>query len=75
MAQLEKTPAGLQYVLPGAERIEPTRLMFQADDNQLVIPGAERISMREYLARLADKPLRPRQRQVGLVGTGLFRGQ
>jgi hypothetical protein len=75
MTELERTPAGLQYVIPGAERMKSKRRMFQVDGNQLVIPGAERISTAEHLARLAAKPLRPRRRQVGLVGTGLFGGR
>lgn len=72
MSDLEKTPAGLQYVIPGAERVTTKRRRFNADGTQLVIPGAERISTSEYLARLAGKPLRPRRRQAGLAGTGLF---
>lgn len=46
--------------------------MFKADGDQLVIPGAERISTREFLERLAEKPITPRRGQVGLRGTGLF---
>ena len=52
---IEKTPIGMQYVIPGAERIvKPKRRVFKADGDQLVIPGAERISTRAYLARLAE---------------------
>jgi len=70
---IEKTPIGLQYVIPGAERvIKPRRRAFKADGNQLVIPGAERISMRDYLSRMAEKPITPRRGQIGLRGTGLF---
>lgn len=72
---LEKTPIGMQYVIPGAERIaKPRRRAFKADGDQLVIPGAERISTREYLKRLAEKPISPRRAQVGLRGTALFGG-
>jgi hypothetical protein len=71
----DKTPIGLQYVIPGAERIvKPKRRTYQADGDQLVIPGAERISTREYLARLAERPLKVRRGQVGLWGVGLFSG-
>ena len=69
----EETSIGLQYVIPGTERIvEPKRRAFNADGDQLVIPGAERISTRAYLARLIEKPLQVRRVQVGLRGTGLF---
>lgn len=74
MTDLEETPAGLQYVIPGAERVAHSRRTFKAEGDQLVIPGAERISISEYLARLAGNPLRPRRRQVGLAGTELFGG-
>ena len=71
--QVEKTPVGLQYVIPGTERIvKPRRRIYRTDGNQLVIPGAERISTAEYVARLAAKPITPRRSQVGLRGVGLF---
>ena len=74
---IEKTPVGMQYVIPGAERIvKPKRKAFKAERTpagvQLVIPGAEKISTSEYVARLVDRPLTPRRGQVGLCGTGLF---
>ena len=75
--RVEKTAIGLQYVIPGTERIvKPKRRAFNADwtpaGDQLVIPGAERISIAEHVARLVDRPLTPRRGQVGLRGTGLF---
>jgi hypothetical protein len=71
---VEKTKIGLQYVIPGAERIKkPKRRAYEADGDQLVIPGAERISTKAYLVRLAEKPLVVRRGQVGLLGTELFR--
>ena len=56
--RVEKTATGLQYVIPGTERIVgPTLRAFKTDrtpaGDQLVIPGAERISTAEYVARLA----------------------
>jgi hypothetical protein len=69
----EETTVGMQYVIPGTERpTKPRRRSYKADGNQLVIPGAERISTREYLLRLAERPLVARRGQVGLHGTGLF---
>ena len=75
--QFEKTPTGMQYVIPGMERIvKPRPRAFKTDwtpaGDQLVIPGAERISQAEHVARLVDRPLKPRRRQVGLRGARLF---
>jgi len=61
---------GRQFIIPGTERIK--RQSFKSEGSQLVIPGADPVSMREYLARLMMKPIKPRRRQVGLAGTGLF---
>ncbi len=74
---LEKTSSGLQYIIPGAERIvKPTPQKYPIDKmsngDQLVIPGAEHISMREHILRLAERPMSPRHRQIGLKGIGLF---
>ena len=70
---IEKTAIGMQYVIPGTERIvKSKRRAFKADGDQLVIPGAEKISTAEYVARLLDRPLTARRGQVGLRGTGLF---
>ena len=74
---IEKTAVGLQYVIPGAERpAQPERRVFKTDripaGDQFVIPGAERIPTRAYLARLAEKPMVPLRRQVGLHATALF---
>lgn len=77
---IEKTAIGLQYVIPGTERAaKPPRRVFKTDrtpaGDQFVIPGAERISMGDYLARLVEKPMMPRRRQVGLHATALFGGR
>jgi len=72
---LEKTPVGLQYVLPGAEQIKREAskgTCYAVDGAQLVIPGAESISTRELLARKMAAPIRPRSRQLGMTGTALF---
>ena len=58
--QVEKTAIGLQYVIPGTNRIvKPKPRAFKADwtpaGDQLVIPGAEKISTVEYVARLTEK--------------------
>jgi len=65
---------GRQFIIPGTERAKPTRRQFfKAEGRQLVIPGTGPISMREHLTRLMMKPIKPRRRQVGLGGTGLFK--
>ena len=69
----EETAIGLQYVIPGTERIvKPKPRAYKADGDQLVIPGAERISTTEHLSRLAKKSLVARKGQIGLRGIGLF---
>lgn len=67
----EHTAAGVQYVLPGAERtiIAGARHPYHADGDQLVIPGAEKISDQELAERQGVKPLRPRVGQRSLTGT------
>ncbi len=78
--QVEKTAIGLQFVIPGTNRIvKPKPRAFKADwtpaGDQLVIPGAEKISTVDNIARLAEKPLTPRRGQIGLRGLGLFGSQ
>ena len=54
---IEKTEFGLQYVIPGMERIrKPKQPVFKADrtpaGDQLVILGTERISTKDHLAAI-----------------------
>ncbi|MDA1091442.1 MAG: hypothetical protein O3A85_14170 [Proteobacteria bacterium] len=74
---IEKTAAGQQYVIPGTERIlKLKRRRYKTETtpggDQFLIPGTEPISTKEYLARLAERPLRSRRGQIGLRGAGLF---
>lgn len=70
---VERTSAGTQFVIPGTEKPSPARKARYAKDGlQLVIPGAEQISARSLLARLSQKPMRPRVGQRSLGGTSLF---
>jgi hypothetical protein len=66
----EFSSEGRQYIVPGTEC--PKRQTFKTEGKQLVVPGADRISMRQHMERLMLKPIKPRRRQVGLGGTGLF---
>ena len=70
MIPAEFSAEGRQYIIPGTERIK--RQTFKTEGKQLVVPGADRISMREHMERMMMKPIKPRRRQIGLGGTGLF---
>jgi hypothetical protein len=75
--QVEKTSVGMQYVIPGAERITPVpvpSIQYSTEGAQFVIPGAEQISTGALLMRKMAEPIRPRSRQRGLAGTALFGG-
>jgi hypothetical protein len=70
---IETTVAGQQFVIPGTEKpINIPRKRYAKDGQQLVIPGAEQIKPKEFLARLSEKPIRPRVVQRSLAGTSLF---
>jgi hypothetical protein len=70
---VERTGAGHQFVIPGAEKPTPVpRIKYATDGSQLVIPGAERIGGKVLLNRLMRKPFRPRVGQRDLSGTSLF---
>ena len=72
---IERTQAGLQFVIPGTEKpAAPPRATYASDGSQLVIPGAEQVNGRTLLDRIANKPRRPRVGQSSLAGTPLFRG-
>ena len=69
----ERTPAGVQLVIPGTEKPTPApKARYAKDGSQLVIPGAEQVSPKTLLTRLFAKPLRPRVGQRGVAGTSLF---
>lgn len=69
----ESTPAGVQYVLPGAERRLPPRpKRYGSDGDQFVLPGAERISMRALLQRRMAQPITSRCKQRPVQTTPLF---
>ena len=74
-AQVEKTPWGLQYVLPGAEqKIATTKAQpaYPVEGDQFVIPGAESITTRELLQRKLAAPIKPRCGQRSIRATALF---
>lgn len=70
---VERTSAGLQFVIPGTEKPVPApRMRYPTDGTQLVIPGAERISAKVLLNRILQRPMRSRVAQRSLAGTSLF---
>jgi hypothetical protein len=72
---IERTGAGLQYLIPGTERRTLPKCAkpeHAREGDQYVIPGAEPISTRELLSRLAGKPIQPRRTQRGLKGARVF---
>ena len=76
--QVEKTSVGLQFVIPGTERVMPAAApsrRYATEGTQFVIPGAEQIGSGELLIRKMAEPIRPRTRQRGLAGTALFGGR
>ena len=71
---MERTQAGMQFVIPGTEKPKAVpRVKYPHDGSQLVIPGAEKISQSLLLARLTERPIKPRLGQKSLAGTPLFK--
>jgi hypothetical protein len=73
MSVVERTPAGLQSVIPGCERRTLPKSTTRADESgQGLLHFYEPSSLREELARRADAPLLPKRGQKALPGSGLF---
>lgn len=73
MTNVERTKAGFQYVLPGAERRTAPRSVYSMDrDGQFLIPGYEPPTEQERIAHQADAPLTPRRVQKAVEYTPLF---
>jgi hypothetical protein len=70
----ERTPLGLQYLIPGVEPRQPPNVRkYARDGNQLVLPGAERISIRQLLQRRMAEQMAARKRQRPIQATPLFK--
>jgi len=70
----ERTKAGLQYVIPGAERRLPEcRRQYARDGDQFVIPGGERATVSELLRRRLAQRLQAQRGQRPVETTPLFR--
>jgi hypothetical protein len=73
MSDLERTPAGLQMVIPGRERRTLPRSTTRVDDiGQGLLSFYRTPTLREQLASRADAPLRPSKAQKALPKSGLF---
>ena len=73
MSDLERTPAGLQMVIPGCERRTLPRSTTRVDDvGQGLLSFYRPPTLREALATRANAPLRPSKAQKTLPKSGLF---
>jgi DNA modification methylase len=73
MSDLERTAAGLQWVLPGCGQRTLPRSITRVDDaGQGLLGFYKPPSLREQLANRADAPLRPSKGQKALPQAGLF---
>ena len=69
MSDVERTPAGLQMIIPGCERRTLPRLN---EAGQGLLGFYKPPSLREQLAVRADAPLWPRKGQGAFPTSGLF---
>jgi hypothetical protein len=73
MSDVERTPAGMQMVIPGCERRTLPRSTTRVDDTGQGLLGFFRPpSLREQLAVRVDAPLRPSKGQKAVPKGGLF---
>jgi hypothetical protein len=73
VSDVERTPAGMQMVLPGCERRTLLRSTTRVDNaGQGLLGFYKPPSLREQLASRADAPLRPSKGQKDLPKSGLF---
>ena len=73
MSDLERTPAGLQMVLPGCERRTLPRSTTRVDEmGQGLLSFYKPPTLREQLASRAKAPLGPNKAQKAPPKSGLF---
>jgi hypothetical protein len=73
MSEIERTPAGLQIVMPGCERRTLPRSTTRVDEMGQGLLGFYRPpSLHEKLEARADAPLRPSRGQKAPPKCGLF---
>ena len=73
MSEVERTPAGLQTVIPGCERRTLPKSTTRVDEiGQGLLHFYKPPSLREQLVSRADAPLLPSKGQKALSKSGLF---
>jgi hypothetical protein len=73
MSEIERTPAGLQMIIPGCERRTLPRSITRVDSiGQGLLSFYRPPTLREQLLRRANEPLRPNKAQKALPKSGLF---
>ncbi len=73
MSEIERTPAGLQIVIPGCERRTLPKSTTRVDElGQGLLSFYRPTSLREKLASRTNAPLRPSKGQKALPKNGLF---
>jgi hypothetical protein len=73
MSVVERTPAGLQSVIPGCERRTLPKSTTRVDESgQGLLHFFKPPTLREKLDTLSDAPLRPTKGQKALPKSGLF---
>jgi hypothetical protein len=73
MSDVERTPAGMQMILPGCARRTLPRSTTRVDDaGQGLLTFYRSPSLREKLETRADAPLRPSKGQKSPPKSGLF---
>ena len=73
MSDVERTPAGMQIVIPGCERRTLPRSITHVDDaGQGLLGFYKPPTLSEQLALHVEAPLRPSKGQKALPKSGLF---
>ena len=73
MSDTERTPAGMQMILPGCERRTLPKSTHRVDGAGQGLLGFYRPpSLREQLETAAEAPLRSSRGQKAMPGSGLF---
>jgi hypothetical protein len=73
MSDVERTPAGLQMVIPGCERRTLPRSTTRVDEiGQGLLSFYRPSTLREQLASRANAPLRSSKAQKAMPKSGLF---
>lgn len=73
MSEIDRTPAGLQMVIPGCERRTLPKAVMHADEGgQGLLQFYAPPTLREKLMKLASTPMRSKRGQKPASRSGLF---